>query len=358
MSTVATSPRPGARPSLVADLARWRLPSWLRPSSWPRPPYWARRLLQVVPVVFLIVAANFFVLRLAPGDLADVMAGEAGGASIEYAERLRQQFGLDAPLHRQFAAYAGRTLRLDLGWSFRNGQSVASLILARLPATLTLVVAALLIAGLVGSALGAVAGLTRRRGLDAAISTFAGVGFATPLFWLGLMLILLFSVRLGWLPASGLRTLGEERAGLSLVADRAAHLVLPALTLAVYYLAIYARLMRASVREVRELDFVRTARAKGASRLRTALRHVLPNAALPIVTLTGLQFGALFSGSITVEAVFAWPGLGGLALGAVASRDLNLLLGILFVSSVFVLLVNVATDLSYRLVDPRVDLSA
>jgi peptide/nickel transport system permease protein len=322
-----------------------------------RLPYWLTRLVQVLPVVFLIITCNFFLLRLAPGDMADVMAGEAGGGSIAYATTLREQFGLTAPLWQQFLGYAARILRFDLGWSFRNSQSVASLVFDRLPATMLLVVTALVIAAILGSLLGTAAGLARHRVTDAVISTLSTIGFATPLFWLGLMLVVGFSVHLHWLPASGMYSLSQSFHGAQLVGDYLVHMILPVLCLAVYYLAIYARLMRTSVREIRGLDFVRTARAKGASRTRTVFRHILPNALLPIVTLTGLQFGTLFSGSITIEAVFAWPGLGQLALDAVMSRDLNLLLGILFVSSIFVLLVNVLTDFTYRLIDPRVSLA-
>jgi peptide/nickel transport system permease protein len=331
---------------------RVRIAGW-RPR---RLPYWSLRLFQILPVVFLIITCNFFLLRLAPGDMADVMAGEAGAASMDYVGQLRQQFGLDVPLWQQFFDYAERIVRFDLGWSFRNSQSVASLIFDRLPATVLLIVTSLVLAAFGGSVLGAVAGLTRHRATDVVTSSLSTAGFATPLFWFGLMLIVLFSVHLRWLPASGMYSLSASYHGLRLVADYLVHLVLPVLCLSVYYLAIYARLMRTSVRNVRSLDFVRTARAKGASRSRTILRHILPNALLPMVTLTGLQFGTLFSGSITVEAVFAWPGLGQLALDAVTARDLNLLLGILFVSSIFVLLVNLLTDLSYRLIDPRVDL--
>lgn len=325
--------------------------------SWRSLPYWLRRLLQVVPVVILVITVNFFLLRLAPGDMATVMAGEAGAPSDDYIQQLRQAFGTDRPVLEQYLSYMGKALTFDLGWSFRNGQAVTGLILERLAGTGVLMITGLAIAILLGCTLGAIAGLTRRRGLDLFISTAATIGFATPLFWLGLMLIVLFSVNLGWLPASGMVTLGAANSGLAHVLDVVHHMVLPAACLAIYYMSIYARVMRASVKETCELDFVRTARAKGASRLRTALHHILPNSLLGMITLTGLQFGALFSGSITIETVFAWPGLGQLALSAIAARDFNLLLGILFVSSVFILLVNLLTDLSYALVDPRVELS-
>ncbi|SDV46499.1 ABC transporter permease [Chitinasiproducens palmae] len=318
--------------------------------------YVLRRLLQVVPVVLAIAVLNFFLLRLAPGDMADVMAGEAGAATPEYLAQLRAQFGIDQPLGTQFASYIGKLLRLDLGWSFRNGQSVISLILERLPATALLMILSLALATAIGCALGTLAGATRWRWLDMTISTVATVGFATPLFWLGLMLIVLFSVRLGWLPSSGMVTLGVTQTGWTRVIDVARHLVLPAACLTVYYIAIYARLMRTSVSEVSRLDFVRTARAKGLTSGATLRGHIVPNALLPIVTMTALQFGALFSGSVAIETVFGWPGLGQLALSAVTSRDLNLLLGILFVSSLFVLLVNLLTDLVYAWFDPRVEL--
>ncbi|KAF1042665.1 MAG: Dipeptide transport system permease protein DppB [Herbaspirillum frisingense] len=321
-----------------------------------RMPYSLRCLLQVVPVVLAIAVLNFFLLRLAPGDMADVMAGEAGAATPEYLAQLRSQFGLDQPVSTQFAGYLNKLLHFDLGWSFRNGQSVASLILERLPATALLMVLALAAAALIGCALGTVSGVTRWRWLDILISTLATIGFATPLFWLGLMLIVLFSVHLSWLPSSGMVTLGVPLAGWAYVADLTRHLALPVGCLTVYYIAIYARLMRTSVNEVSRLDFVRTARAKGLSGRATVTGHVIPNALLPIVTMTALQFGALFSGSVAIETVFGWPGLGQLALNAVTSRDLNLLLGILFMSSLFVLLVNLLTDLAYAWFDPRVEL--
>ncbi len=318
--------------------------------------YLLRRLLQVLPVVFAIAVLNFFLLRLAPGDMADVMAGEAGASTPEYLAQLRSQFGIDQPISVQFASYLNKLLHFDLGWSFRNGQSVASLIFERLPATAVLMILALALAVIIGCVLGTIAGLTRWRMLDMFISTLATVGFATPLFWLGLMLIVLFSVHLSWLPSSGMHTLGVQLSGWNSFVDLLKHLILPVTCLTVYYIAVYARLMRTSVTEVSKLDFIRTARAKGLSEHATVTGHVVPNALLPIVTMTALQFGALMNGSVTIETLFGWPGLGQLALNAVTSRDLNLLLGILFVSSLFVLCVNLITDFAYAWFDPRVEL--
>ncbi|HXZ09998.1 MAG TPA: ABC transporter permease [Paraburkholderia sp.] len=318
-------------------------------------PYPLRRLLQALPLVLFIAVLNFFWLRLAPGDLADVMAGEAGAATPEYLAALRHQFGTDQPVALQFLAYLNRIAHLDLGWSFRYNESVLQLIVGRLPATALLMVGALVIALVFGCLAGTVAAVSRRRWIDVAVSILATLGFATPLFWLGLMLMVLFSAHLHWLPAGGIATPGVVTTGWAHIRDLAAHMVLPVFCLAAYYLAIYARLMRASVLEVSGLDFVRTARAKGVSRAATIRSHVVPNALLPIVTMTALQFGALFSGSVAIETVFSWPGLGQLALDAVASRDLNLLLGILFFSSVLVLVVNLSVDLAYGWFDPRIE---
>jgi len=318
-------------------------------------PYPVRRLLQAVPLVAVIAVMNFFWLRLAPGDLADVMAGEAGAATPEYLAALRHQFGTDQPLGLQFLAYIERIVHLDLGYSFRYNESVLQLIAGRLPATALLMISALVIALVLGCLAGTIAAVSRHRWVDVAVSILATLGFATPLFWLGLMLMVLFSAHLHWLPAGGILTPGVAATGWAMLRDLAAHMVLPVFCLAAYYLAIYARLMRASVLEVSGLDFVRTARAKGLSRVATIRAHVVPNALLPIVTMTALQFGALFSGSVAIETVFSWPGLGQLALDAVASRDLNLLLGILFFSSVLVLVVNLVVDLAYGWFDPRIE---
>ena len=318
-------------------------------------PYPVRRLLQAVPLVAVIAVMNFFWLRLAPGDLADVMAGEAGAATPEYLAALRHQFGTDQPLGLQFLAYLKRIVHLDLGWSFRYNESVLQLIVGRLPATALLMISALVIALVLGCLAGTIAAVSRHRWVDVAVSILATLGFATPLFWLGLMLMVLFSAHLHWLPAGGILTPGVAATGWAMLRDLAAHMVLPVFCLAAYYLAIYARLMRASVLEVSGLDFVRTARAKGLSRVATIRAHVVPNALLPIVTMTALQFGALFSGSVAIETVFSWPGLGQLALDAVASRDLNLLLGILFFSSLLVLAVNLIVDLTYGWFDPRIE---
>ncbi|MES2483197.1 MAG: ABC transporter permease [Pseudomonadota bacterium] len=318
--------------------------------------YLFSRLLQILPVAFLIIVANFLLLRLAPGDLADVMAGEAGAATPEYVAALRSQFGSDLPVWDQLLRYSGRILQLDLGHSFRHGLPVVDLILARLPATIVLVGSSLAVAAVLGVAVGWFTAVTQRRWAARLASAATTVGFATPLFWVGLMLIVLFSIELKWLPTGGISDLDADHGGWALIADVARHMVMPVLTLAVFYVAIYARLTQVAVQEVLRQDYVRTARAKGLPDGRITRVHVLRNALLPVVTVTGMQVGALIGGSVVVETVFSWPGMGRLAFDAVMQRDLNLLLGILFCTSLLVIVSNLVTDLVYALLDPRIEL--
>lgn len=317
--------------------------------------YVGLRCLQAVPTVIAIAILNFFFLRLAPGDLVDTMAGEAGAATPEYMAMLRRLYGLDQPTSTQFLHYLSRLAHLDLGYSFRNSTAVLDLILSRLPNTALLMLSSLAVASIGGIALGVAGARWRGRWPDRAISVVSTIGFAMPLFWIGLMLIVLFSVHLRWLPAGGMTDVEASRTGLPYLLDVARHLVLPVSTLAIFYVAIYARLTRSAVLEVRELDYVRTARAKGLAPRKVMSRHVLRNALLPIVTMTGLQFGTLLSGSVVVETVFSWPGMGRLAFDAVFQRDLNLLLGVLLFSSCLVVVSNLCTDLLYSVLDPRIE---
>ncbi|WP_049976434.1 ABC transporter permease [Azospirillum sp. B506] len=318
--------------------------------------YLRRSAAQLVFVLLGIALINFFLLHLAPGDAAQVLAGESGAATPEYMEALRRQFGLDQPLYIQFLRYLGNLLTFDLGYSFRQSLPVSELILQRLPATLLLMGTAIGFALVAGCSLGFLAARRAGKLTDTVISIVALLFYATPVFWVGIMLIVVFSVMLDWLPVGGMTSVEANLSGLALVGDVALHLVLPAVTLGLFYLAIYARLMRAAMLEVYGQDFVRTARAKGVRPRRIAWRHVLRNALLPIVTTLGVQLGSILGGAVLVETVFSWPGLGRLAFAALFQRDLNLLLGILFCSSVVVVLVNIAVDLVYTLLDPRIEL--
>ncbi|SMH34675.1 ABC transporter permease [Azospirillum agricola] len=314
----------------------------------------ASRLVKALAILIAIVVMNFFLVHAAPGDPAMVMAGEAGAADEKFVEQLRQQFGLDRPLHEQLATYVGKIAQGDLGFSYRQQRPVWDILAERLPATLILTLTAFLLALAAGVALGTLAAITVGTWADSAITVVALLAYATPIYWIGLMMSLLFSIQLGWLPAFGYETIGAGYTGLAHVADVAAHLVLPVITLALFYMAGYARLTRASMLEVRGQDFVKTAKAKGLSPSHIVTRHVLRNAILPVITVAGIQAGQLVGGSILIETVFAWPGIGRLAFEAVLQRDYQVLLGIFLVTSVMVILFNILTDILYGLVDPRI----
>jgi peptide/nickel transport system permease protein len=318
----------------------------------------AARLAKGVLVLFAIAALNFFLIHAAPGDPAQVMAGEAGASDAVLLAQLRERFGLDKPLLTQLWIYLKGYASLDLGFSYRQQQPVLTLVMARLPATLLLTGTAFVISLGLGIALGTLA--ARRAGgwSDSVITTFALVFYATPLFWIALMSQIVFSLNLGWLPNVGFETIGARYTGLRHMLDVAQHLVLPALTLGLFFTALYARMMRASMLEVAGADFVKTARAKGLSPARITRRHIVPNAILPVVTLAGLQAGQLVGGAVLTETVFAWPGIGRLMFDALVQRDYGVLLGVFFVSSAMVVIFNLITDLVYRLVDPRIGATA
>lgn len=316
--------------------------------------YVMRRLLQAVPVVLGVVVLNFLLLQLAPGDAATVLAGEAGGAPFEYIQQLRQRFGLDQPVLVQLGLYVKNILALDLGYSFRNQSPVLPLILARLWPTLLLMGTTLILSVAGGVLLGLLAAIWVRTWKDHVISFAAIIAYAMPLFWIGLMLILVFSIKLDWLPTSGMEDAAAFYEGWERVVDIAKHLVLPSITLSLFYMALYARLMRATMLEQRGLDYVTTARAKGLTERQITVRHMVRNALLPVVTVAGVQVGGLLGGSVIVESVFAWPGLGQLAFQSLFARDLNLLLGIFFISSCLVVVVNIIVDIIYLILDPRI----
>lgn len=316
----------------------------------------ARRLLKSLLVLAMIAIFNFFLVRAAPGDPAEVMAGLSGGADPETLARLREDFGLDKPLSTQLVDHLTGIAGFDLGYSHRRQEPVSKLILEHLPATLLLTVTAFLLALASGVYLGVQAASRVGSWNDSLITLAALVVYATPGFWVGLMLVLLFSVQLEWLPAFGFESVGAGHAGVARCVDILRHLALPAATLGLFYTAIYARLTRASVLEVSHMDFVKTARAKGMPERTVIRRHVLRNALLPVITLAGLQAGSLIGGAVLIETVFAWPGIGRLAFDALVQRDYNLLLGVFFVGSIVVVAINLLTDIVYSVVDPRIEL--
>jgi peptide/nickel transport system permease protein len=312
------------------------------------------RIAKMAAVVVAVAIFNFFLVHAAPGDPALVIAGQSGSTDEAYMARIRADYGLDKPVIVQLGTYLKKVVTLDLGYSHRQQRPVTGVIGERLSPTLLLTGTAFVISLLGGVVLGCLAGVRAGRWSDTVITVLSLIVYATPVFWLGIMLVLLFSVNLGWLPPFGYQTIGGALEGWSLWLDRARYLVLPALTLGLLYLAIYARLMRASIIEVRHQDYVKTARAKGATEQRVLWRHMLRNALLPVVTMAGVQAGTLIGGSVVIETVFAWPGLGRLTFDAVLQRDYQLLLGIFLVMSILVSILNVLTDLLYRVVDPRI----
>lgn len=325
----------------MTSRARWRTVA--RRTAW-----------QALPTLIGVVILNFFLLRLMPGDAVDVLAGEAGSATAETMTMLRAKFGLDqTPLH-QLWSYLSHLAHFSLGYSPRYDMPVMQLIVSRLPNTLLLMGVALALALAVGVVLGAVMAHWAGKWPDRVLSVLALLFYSTPGFWIGLLAIVLFSVRLGWLPSGGNVTIGANLHGFAHFADLAKHVLLPAATLSTFFIAIYARLTRAAMLEVQGQDFVRTAHAKGLHPSRVTVRHVLRNALMPLTTIVGMHFGTLLGGAAVTETVFSWPGLGRLALDAVLARDFSVLLGVLLLSSLLVIVANVAVDLLQAWLDPRV----
>lgn len=312
-----------------------------------------RRLIGSIPVLLIVVAGTFLLLQAAPGDAVDAYVGSIGG-DAGLIEQLRQRWGLDRSAMTRFATYFWALARGDLGWSVTFSRPIGDVILERLPTTLLMMGSATALSFGVGSLLGIVAGARPGSFRDRALSVGSLALYAIPGFWLGLVLIVVFSVQLRWLPLGGIETIASGKTGLDRALDIARHLVLPVAALGVIYLALYLRMMRAGMAEVWRMDFVLAARARGISRRRLVLRHVARNAMLPLVTMLGLQSATMLGGSVVIESVFSVPGLGRLAQEAVAARDTPLLLGIILISAVLVILVNLVVDIAYALLDPRV----
>ncbi|WP_282605269.1 ABC transporter permease [Pelagibius sp. Alg239-R121] len=314
----------------------------------------ARRLIYAAILVFAVLILNFLLIHLAPGDPAEVIAGEMGGATEEVMASIRKAYGLDRPLHEQLGVYLGKTLQGDFGQSFFYNASVTSLILDRIGPTLLLVTTALLFAIGMGTLLGVIASRNPRGIVSNVVTVLSIVGYSAPIFWTGIMLIILLAWVFPIFPISNMRDITLEGGTFRHILDVAHHLVLPAFTLGIVFLAQYSRLTRASMLEVLGSDYVRTARAKGVPERSVFGKHALRNAILPVVTIAGLQFGSIVSGAVLVETVFNWPGLGTLAFQSILARDYPTVLGILFFSSLIVIIMNIVTDFLYRVVDPRI----
>ena len=316
--------------------------------------YFLFRLVQMFPIALIIVVINFALIHMAPGDVSILLAGE--GADPEYMQSVREAYGLDRPLYQQLGAYLGQILQGDLGLSFRTREPVIGIIAERIPATLLLAGTSLVLASVLGVIIGAA--MARRPGsaLDTAVTTLSISLFSVPVFWLGLMLILLFAVTLRWLPSSGMMSIAGPRGGIGHVLDIARHMILPVAALSAVWLGQYVRLARASVSETLAEPYVTTARAIGFPERRVMSRFALRNAMLPIVTVLGLELGMLLSGAVLTETVFSWPGLGRLIYEAILARDTPVIMGAFLIMSFTVMLAALLTDLLYAALDPRVRL--
>ncbi|WP_245453598.1 ABC transporter permease [Aminobacter sp. MSH1] len=315
-----------------------------------------RRIVQMGFTLVVVVFANFLLLHAAPGDVIDVLATESQVGDPAQLAEMRERLGLDQPLVVQLMRYYVSLAQLDFGRSGRSNRPVLDMIAERLPATMLLMVSSVLLSLAVGALLGTIAATRVHSATDTAISTLAMIMYATPSFLAGLLLILIFSIGLRWLPLIGMTTVGVELTGAAYVWDVFTHLIMPVVTLSFIYVGVYTRLMRASLLEILTLDHIRTARAKGLSRSAITRNHAMRNAFSPMIVMCGLQVGSVFGGAVVVETIFGWPGMGLLAYNAVFQRDYVLLLGILFMSAVIVLVTSLLVDLVLMWLDPRVRL--
>jgi peptide/nickel transport system permease protein len=314
-----------------------------------------RRLVQAVPLILGVVVINFCLIQLAPGSFLELMTAENQVSDPNTIALLRKTYGLEDPVWLQLLKYIWALMRFDFGFSYRQNMPVIQAIWIHLPATLLLMVSSITLALAAGVAAGVVASMKVRTFWDSLVSVAAMFFFAAPSFWLGIMLIVLFAVKLGWLPVGGMMTIGGA-GGVGGILDILHHLILPTLALGLFYAAIYTRVMRSSMLEAAQLDFVRTARAKGLSRNKVTIAHVLRNALLPVVTILGVQMGTVLAGSVVIESVFSWPGIGSLLFDSVSSRNYPVVLGIMVLGSLVVIAANIAVDLVYMWLDPRIEI--
>ena len=313
-----------------------------------------RSLTNALALLLAVLVLNFCLIHLAPGDPVQVIAGEMGGASAEVIAALRTKYGLDQSLLQQLLTYLGKVVTGDFGYSYYFNEPVLNLIMQRLPATLFLAMAALVMAVLIGTVLGIVSARKPNGLFSHAVTVLSLAGYSAPIFWTGLMLLLLFGSVWPILPVSGMTDVVHPKTGFAYVLDVLRHLLLPSVTLALVFMAQYSRLARINMIDVLSADYIRTARAKGLSEPVVIFKHALRNALIPIVTIVGLQFGNLFAGAVVVETVFSWPGMGRLVFDSILRRDYPTLMAVLFFSALMVMLANILTDMVYRLIDPRI----
>ena len=312
------------------------------------------RLGQAIGLLLAVVVVVFFLIQIAPGDAALYLAGEQGVGDAEFLARVRAEYGLDQPLLVQLGTYVGNVAQLNLGESTYFNEPVLGLIIERLFATVLLAGTSLIFAVGLGVAIGVYTARRPESPTSSAATVASLVGFSTPVFYSAIMFIVVFAAKWSLLPVGGIEDVRYDGNWVGETIDLLQHLVLPALSLGIIYLAIYSRLARASMLEVLESDYIRTARAKGARERVVVYKHALRNAIIPVITAAGLQVGNLLSGALLVEVVFGWPGIGRLAVDSIFRRDSPTLLGIMIFSSAMVIVANLLTDLVYRLIDPRI----
>jgi peptide/nickel transport system permease protein len=313
----------------------------------------ARRLLHAVPLLFCVVVLNFVLIAATPGDPVTILVGDFP-APPGYVEQIRAEFGLDQPIYVQLVRYVGHVLTGDLGYSFANRQPVTTLIFGRLGATLELTLTALVIASTLGVTLGVLAARWRGGWVDGGVQGLASAGYSIPDFWLGQMLILVFSIWLGWLPSQGSMSVRDAPPGFAGFLDHLRYLLLPALALSFRYLSLIARITRAAMLEVLGADFILAARSRGVSERAVMVGHALRNAAAPVITVIGYNLGFILAGSALIETVYGWPGIGRLLFDSISRRDYPVMMAILLMVSATVVLANLATDILHRAIDPRV----
>jgi len=311
------------------------------------------RIIWGFAIVLAILVLNFLIIHTVPGDPLQALLGDFP-VPPGYAEKIRADFGLDQPLSTQLWLYLSNLAHGNLGFSFANRAPVLTLVLARLGPTLLLMLPALAFAAVFGVMLGVAAAPRSGSFQDSAITAISLFGYSVPVFWLGQLLIIVFAINLGWLPAQGMLNMRDELHGLDLVWSVLHHLILPCFSVMIFYVAIVARVARASIIEALHQDYVMTAKAKGLSRRYILWHHVLPNAMIPVATVIGYNFGLSLTGAILVETVFAWPGIGSLFITSISNRDYPVLQGVFLLAAVSVVVVNICTDLLYALLDPRV----
>lgn len=316
--------------------------------EWTLAAYLTRRLLLAVPTVLGVLLAVFLLIRLVPGDVVTQLVGLEATISPQRVDELRRLFGLDRPLVVQFTEYAGRVVRGDMGTSLRTGRPVADELLRRFPVTIELALAGLVVALAIGVPVGVLAAVRRGRAADYVATGFVMLGLSIPSFWLAILLILFFALRLGWLPPTAYVSPAESLAG------NLRHMILPALSVGLVLAAAITRIIRSSLLEVLGRHYIRTARAKGLAEGRVVLHHGMRNALIPVVTVIGLQFGTLLGGTVIIEQIFGLPGVGRYALEGINLRDYPVIQGAVLAIAMSFVLVNLAVDLCYGFLDPRI----